>query len=623
MAIPGKLRAILRRFIPAVDGVSPGTAAWPIIRECLFFLFLIILAFHIYARGKDGPFVLDDLHNIADNSYIQISRLDFESLRRAAFESPLPTRPVANLSFAFNYYFNQLDPKSFRLVNVLIHLGNGLLLLLLLKATLSSPALSNRDRGMNRFMPYAAVTLWIVNPLHTQSVSYIVQRMNLMAAFFCLLTLLLYIYARLSQNRTKRRFLLGGGLLAFLLALGSKENSITLPFFIFLYEWYLFRDLDYAWLKKNYFWLLMLLGFWAGMAFIYLGFKPLANILYGYEARDFTLLQRVMTQSRVVLFYIFLFLFPQPSRLNLDHYFSVSTSLLDPPTTLLSMIALIILLATAIFSARRERFLSFCILWFLGNLVIESSVIGLEMVFEHRTYLPTILMSMVIVMILYRLMPRLWMRRGVLLIFVVIGSVWTHQRNMLWGDDISLWHDTVKKSPQKARPYVNLGIAYGGIGRLDQSIGFLQQAVRLKPDYQKPRYNLALSLLNRGDYRKGDYRGAERHVKVFLNSKPNDAAALNILAMSLANQNRYDESLDNFYRSLQLAPDDEYTHFYISRILAQTGRLPEAVKHCSEALYIKPDYREARLHLGQIRRRIEQRKPSIVKPFSDGIVDLP
>ncbi|MFO7606486.1 MAG: tetratricopeptide repeat protein, partial [Desulfurivibrionaceae bacterium] len=385
----------------------------------------------------------------------------------------------------------------------------------------------------------------------------------------------------------------------------------------FLYEWYFFRDLDLQWLKKNSWWPLGMALILAGVALLYLEFTPMVKALSEYQAASLTLAQRFMTQFRIVIFYLFLFLFPHPARLNLDHHFPLSFSLLDPPTTLLSILAVFAILASAAVIARRYRFLSFGILWFMGNLVIEASVPGLDMVFEHRTYLPSILISMILVMFLYQFVARIWARRAVLLIFVAVGAVWTHDRNIIWADNIALWSDSVKKSPQKARPYVNLGIAYGGLDRFDESIFFLDRAVKLKPDYKKPRYNLALSLVARGDYRRGDYSRAERHAREFLDQSPDDPAALNILALALANQNRFEEALDNYYRSLQLEPDDEYVHFYISQILAHIGRVSEAVKHCTEALRLKPDYSEARLHLQQIRRRMEPRKLRIEKPFGD------
>jgi hypothetical protein len=107
----------------------------------------------------------------------------------------------------------------------------------------------------------------------------------------------------------------------------------------------------------------------------------------------------VLTEFRVVFFYLSLFFFPHPARLNLDHDFPLSHSLLDPFTTVLAMGAVVGLVGLAVYLARRERLLSFCVLWFLGNLLIESSVIGLEMVFEHRMYLPSMLVGLMVVVL--------------------------------------------------------------------------------------------------------------------------------------------------------------------------------------------------------------------------------
>ena len=116
--------------------------------------------------------------------------------------------------------------------------------------------------------------------------------------------------------------------------------------------------------------------------------------------------QRVMTQFRVVVFYLSLLFWPAPSRLNLDHDVAISLSLFDPATTLFSLLFLAGLFATAVFTARREPLASYAILWFLGNLVIESSVIRLELIFDHRTYLPSVFPAMVLVSLVFRFLIR-------------------------------------------------------------------------------------------------------------------------------------------------------------------------------------------------------------------------
>jgi hypothetical protein len=102
------------------------------------------------------------------------------------------------------------------------------------------------------------------------------------------------------------------------------------------------------------------------------------------------MLERVLTQSRVVLYYLSLLVFPHPSRLNLDYDFPVSKTVLDPPTTLISLLIIAGLIGYSIWTARKRPVVSFCILWYFGNLVIESSIFPLEMVYEHRLYLPAV-----------------------------------------------------------------------------------------------------------------------------------------------------------------------------------------------------------------------------------------
>ncbi|MGA7144630.1 MAG: hypothetical protein WBY47_09030, partial [Desulfobacterales bacterium] len=234
------------------------------------------------------------------------------------------------------------------------------------------------------------------------------QRMNGMAAMFYILSLLFYIKARLSNPKGKKTALFLACILSGMLSLGSKEIAATLPFFIFLYEWYFFQDVNLNWLKRNSIYFLCLLFIIGFAALFFLGGHPIKSILSAYSHRDFTLWQRVLTEFRVVIYYIGLILFPYPMHLNLLHDFSISHSFLDPITTLFSFVAIAGLLATAIRLAKKERLISFCILWFLGNLFIESSVIGLEIIYEHRLYLPSMFFILIFVSLIYRFGSSKW-----------------------------------------------------------------------------------------------------------------------------------------------------------------------------------------------------------------------
>ena len=160
--------------------------------------------------------------------------------------------------------------------------------------------------------------------------------------------------------------------------------------------------------------------------------------------------ERILTQFRVVIYYLTLLAYPDPSRLNLDYDFPLSYSLLDPVSTLFVPYC-------RVYKSRRllgqkRTFLSFCILWFFGNLVIESSVIPLAIIYEHRTYMPSMFICLLAVSLGYRYIKIKWLGVALVVMVVTVFSFWTFQRNSVWRNPLALWSDCVKKSPRKARP---------------------------------------------------------------------------------------------------------------------------------------------------------------------------
>ncbi len=588
---------------------------------------LAILILLLYANTLEAPFIFDDRHNIQDNPHIRLTELTPEGIANAGFQSSSFSRPFPKITFALNYYFHRYNVSGYHVMNILIHFVTGLFLYLLLKTTLSIPSLRSRYESY-KWIPFLTVLIWLVHPIQIQSVTYIVQRMNSMATMFYVLSLLLYAKARMAEKKRKKRVLFAGCLLSAILSIGSKEIAATLPFFIFLYEWYFFRDLSRPWLRRHllpFAGLLMLLFI---IALMYLGLHPLEKIDTLYKDYDFTLPQRVLTELRVVIFYISLLIMPHPSRLNLDHDFSLSYSLIDPITTVLSLGFIAGLVGVAILMAKRERLLSFCILWFLGNLVIESSVIGLEIIYEHRLYLPSMLAILLAVILARRHIKLKWMKVCVLCAVVTVFSYWTHERNRVWGDDETLWRDCVLKSPEKARPRYNLGVVIGHQGRVEEAIEQYREAIRIKPDHEKANNNLGNALVNLGkrdeavDYfnkalrKNPDYadahnnlanvlwelgrtEGAMRHYSEVLRINPDHAEAHHNFGNFLLGLGRLDEAVSHFYDALRASPDlAVFAHYSLGNALAQQGKLKEAVNHYKAAIRINPDYIEAHNNLG-------------------------
>jgi tetratricopeptide (TPR) repeat protein len=536
--------------------------------------------------------------NIRENPHIRLTHLSLFDLTHVIVKSRAPNRPVANISFALNYYIHRYNVVGYHLVNILIHLTCGLLLYLLVKSTLriSWPDASSKYR---QWIPFFTALLWMVHPLQTQSISYIVQRMNSMAAMFYILSLLLFIKFRIANVPKKKWILLGGCILSGFLALGTKENAATLPFFIFLYEWFFFQKLSIHWLKRHAFTLTAIVITFALVAGLYIGINQLEKIDLGYSLRDFTVSQRLLTELRVVIFYVSLLFWPQPSRLNLDHDFSLSHSLFQPPATAICLVIILASIILAIYFARRDRLSSFCVIWFLGNLVIESSVIGLELVFEHRTYLPSMLAILLAVVVVLRVIKLQWLGIGILCMAAVLGSIWTFQRNQVWTDEIALWRDCVKKSPQKARAYNNLALALAGKGNFNDAITNYRVALKLKPDYARAHYNLGVILAKQGNLNKGIH-----HLRTAVQIDPNNSEAQNNLGVALLIQGHLDAAIVHLKNALKITPYYAEAHNNLGKAMQLKGNLPMAIEHYQAAVHLDPDYAKAHTNLGIILKQM-------------------
>lgn len=382
----------------------------------------------LYANSLHAPFVFDDLQNIAANPLLQVSDWSFAALRRAAFESPSP-RPIANLSFVLSWAQGGGDPFPFHVFNVAVHIVNAWLVGLLAWRVLSDSArVSGRplDRRRRFAVATTAALLFVSHPVATQAVTYSVQRMTSLAVGFSLLAFLAYLRGRDAPAGGRRRAWWSAAALAWVLALGSKQIAAPLPLLAIAYEWFFRQDLSRAWLRHSRAWLLAIAAaVLAAVAAVALWH----DFALQYDHRSYDLVERQLTQFRVLCFYLGLIAFPAPWRLNLTHDFEVSHSLVDPLSTAFALLGLVGLAAAGVLVARRERLLAFTILWFFVTLAIESSIIALELVYEHRLYLPMVLIAILVADTIFRLSsPRLAPAIAISLLVVAGLSTWTVER---------------------------------------------------------------------------------------------------------------------------------------------------------------------------------------------------
>ena len=618
--------------------------------QWLYLLALVVVGALIYANTLQSPFIFDDDLIIIDNPAIRMQKLRWSDIQHAV-SGKGGNRPLSNLTFALNYYFGQYNPSGYHIVNMAVHIITGLLLYIFLKTTLKICRRQNwqtfpLDRLAIDTISGLTALLWLTSPVQTQSVTYIVQRTNSMAAMFFVLALLCYVKGRMAHRKvhrisvtqnadgnkgTARRHYYvwyAAGAIAAMLAWGSKENSAVLPFFIWLYEWYFFQDLSKQWLKKQLPIVAGILLLFGAIAFSHLGLEPWEKFkgLRDFSAGEFTVGQRLLTQTRVVVYYLSLIFFPHPSRLNLDYDFPISQTLVNPYTTLISLAIIIALIVTGVWLAKKQRLISFCIWWFIGNLLIESSIIPLAIIFEHRLYLPSMLVFLPPVILAYRYLKRLGLTVGVCGILAAVSALGTVERNKVWRDHLSMWTDCVRKSPHKARPYANLANAQKDLNLLDEALQNYRQSIRINPNLPEAHYNLGVLLgeqsstseaidhylkavqlnpkfadahnnLGSAFQKQGQPQKAEKHLRQALQLEPDHAEALNNLGFILAAQNEYDAAIVNYRKALQIDPDFVKAHKNLGFALQRQGDLDQAVVHYRKALELLPGDSETRIHL--------------------------
>lgn len=475
----------------------------------------------LYSNTLHCWFHFDDFEFIVSNSHIRhLSDL------KGIFNR-WPCRFITFYSLAFNYHFNHLNVAGYHIFNVAIHLLSAILVSWLAYLTFATPVM--KDQEISRHATSIALftgLIFVSHPIQTQAVTFIWQRAACLAALFCLASLCFYIKSRLLQNVSSGR---GAGrwyyflsLSAALMAMFTKENAIILPLLILLYE-VSFLNVHGALNWRRLFPFLIISFTIPAMWVFFTAERIQAQQSF---VANISSLQYFSTELRVMLTYIRLAFLPLHQ--NLDYDYPLSRGLWEAPT-LVSIIIIAILLFSAGRAFSRYRVVSFSVFWFFLALLPESSFFPFaDVIFEHRLYLPLAGYCLFLVGGAYYLWGKDHFKivGTVLMILVCCYAVMTYQRNQVWKNELTLWDDTVKKSPYKARPYdirgiywaqhgnfcqaisdytkaieilpaftevyYNRGVAYAKLGKLSQAISDFKKSTELKPDFKEAYYNLAL-----------------------------------------------------------------------------------------------------------------------------------
>lgn len=398
----------------------------------IFLLIVTSVCVGAYWPGLHGAFFFDDEANIINLESLRIDALSLRTLSEA-WQSGISGpggRPIAQLSFALNHYFSGgFDPFAFKATNLAIHLLTGILIFLTARRLLVAPMIAA-----------AATALWLLHPIHLTSVLYVVQRMTSLSALFLLAGFLLHMLGRERGGWLGWLLLLAGWLVCWPLSFFSKESGVLFPLFVLAWE-LIVRHSQVGRLDRFARVLCSVIGAGIVAAAVYL-LLPAGKWLWtGYELRSFSLLERLLTEGRVLWFYLGLILFPRLEAFGLYHDdIQLSTDILLPWTTLPAWLGLTGLAWLAWRSRKRAPLLSFGIAWFLVGHVLESTVLPLEIAHEHRNYLPSFGIALIAAWALSRAVAHGgWERTFGLALatfFIGHGALVTGMRAHQYGDEI-------------------------------------------------------------------------------------------------------------------------------------------------------------------------------------------
>ncbi|MEN8205437.1 MAG: tetratricopeptide repeat protein [Pseudomonadota bacterium] len=432
------------------------------------FLLLILLTIVVYYPGLSGDYMFDDTSNLLQNKALDFETLDMDSLQSAAYSSGagMLRRPVSMASFALNRFFFGIDPYSHKVVNLVIHILTGCLLFLFSRFLIEAyqqfrqPVLTTQAV---RWIPVIVCGMWLVHPLNLSSVLYIVQRMTSLATLFTVAGLCLYVIGRnqMLMGRHGLSIILVGLFVFGGLAVFSKENGILIPLYMLVIEIAVFRFQGKNGLpdKTMITFFSVMVAAPALLALLYL--VTHADSMLDYGIRDFTLQERILTESRVLIFYLKMIIMPSVQELGLYHDdFTLSHGVLDPPATLFSLIALTVLLFGSLLLLGKRPLVSLGILWFFTGHALESTIFPLELAHEHRNYLADygILLAASCALAqapLKKLAP--FIQVPVPLLFILLFSYTTWLRSEQWSDNINHAIYEARHHPESHRAVFSAG----------------------------------------------------------------------------------------------------------------------------------------------------------------------
>jgi len=563
-------------------------------RSLLMFLVIVLLSFAVYFNALFNGFVYDDELQVLENPWIKDVRNlpDIFSKPSWSFiyvNAANYYRPLMHVIYMLNYYIFGLKSWGFHLVNILFHVANSILILIIgNRLLIKSSTISVHKTSPFFSIPFFTAILFAVHPIHTEAVVWIGGITDLSFTFFVLLSF--YFYIKSGASMISNNMVLSVS--SFFLALLCKEPAVMLLGIFMLYD-FAFREgkNEISICLKKYVPFLVILGIYFIIRYHALG------QLIPEKAYDMSSFQYIGGMVDLFAKYLNKLILP----IDLNAFYALPTSVSFDLNWIFSLVAVILFVIVSVIAIRRNRYVFFglaviAVPLFIPILFFQS--IGGGAVFAERyLYLPSLgfvlLVSVFFVWVRGKFHQYNFILITALTILVSLYSFQTISRNRVWKDMITLCMDIIKKSPNAELPRGNLGNALLDGGRVDEAIDQFQTIIsKIDPNSENAYYNIGRALK-----KKGLFKDAITAFQKAVSLNPNDLDARLLLAGAYAKSGMIDKALQEYGTLKGWEPNSPLTFTKFGNELEKEGLADEAIQQYKKALTLNPNFAASHYHL--------------------------
>jgi protein O-mannosyl-transferase len=574
----------------------------PLIKKYAILL-IAVVGIIAYINSFNCTFQFDDGYHIVEGSKIK----KIENVLAVSHWTAIGNRPLAFFTLAVNYKLNQLDPTGYHITNLLFHILAGFMAFLLTIEILSLPVFRKNKtvKDYKVFIALFTAFIFVAHPIQTQAVTYIIQRMTVMAGFFYMWAVLLYIRGRNAHLKKpplktwKPYAYYAGAFFAGFLGIISKQNAVTFPLAFILAEIFFIRNYQQKIDRK------FLITLSSAVGFVIL----IGLIFYGLP-REFDRISRseyLLTQFKVMVkYWQLLFL---PLNQHLDYYWPISTKLWDLKE-MLSLIFLLITIGLGVWFYRKNWLIaSFCIFWFYLTLSVESTIIPIrDVIFEHRLYMAVFGFGFAISYYVFQFLGSKKEKFAIIalsaLTLVYAGA--SIGRNMVWKNPLTLWSDSTEKDPKRERAWYWLATYYMTEKDHENAMKSYDTSIDCNPAFP-------LAYNGRANLKKeiGDLKGAIQDYDKAIGLDQNYIMAYYNRGIAYAASNKLDEAIQDYDRSIKLGNNTSSVYYNRGNAKRRKKDAKGAIEDYNKSIKIDPDQPLAYFNRGLTKAQMQNHEDAI------------